>query len=151
MYIISAFVLVILLIAYLLVYSQPLCQEGFYGGNIGPLYCGDCNRVGKKGMNSCLSCNNCGWCVDPNGYGSCVLGDNTGSYFADCAQYFYNGGIAVAEGPPFAVNGPSIMYRKFVPGGLGSTHMGNNFYTRDTPLKSARRWAPTGNIRLFKN
>jgi len=164
MYIISAFVLIIILVAYLLVYSQPINQEGFYGedGGYGPQYCGDCNRRGEKGMNACLSCNNCGWCVDPNGYGSCVLGDYTGPYFADCAQYYYNGGMAVANGPPVAPYGPAVMpwYQKFIPwyGGFGdgninpqSSYMGNNFYNVNSPLKNTRRWAPTGDIRLWNN
>ena len=157
MYIFCAFIITIVLVCYLLVYSQNLYQEGF-DGDYGPQYCGDCNRRGAKGMNACMACNNCGWCVDPNGYGSCVLGDQNGPYFADCAQYFYNGGMAAVA--PF---GPPVMpwyQRFFLPwyGGFGENSInpnpspiGNTFYKTDTPLQSARRWRPNGNVRIMKN
>ena len=82
--------------------------------------------MGKKGMNQCLSCNNCGWCIDPNGYGSCVLGNSDGPLFAECAQYMYNGGIPIATNPPY---------------------IGNSFYNSNSPNDSARRWRAIGNIR----
>lgn len=179
LHLVSSLVLVLIVIVYLLVYSQNLYQEGFSnddGDFPSPSYCGDCNRRGKKGMNACLSCNNCGWCVDPNGYGSCVLGDYNGPYFADCSQYMYNGGISAFSGPPGgggpgpgvgggpgmgpnAPYGPAVApwYQMlFVPwyGGFGTgsinasaPYMGNSFYNNQTPLKSERRWRPTGELR----
>lgn len=77
-------------------------------------------------MNQCLSCNNCGWCIDPNGYGSCVLGNSDGPLFAECAQYMYNGGIPVSTATPY---------------------IGNTFYNGNQPYESARRWRAIGNVR----
>jgi hypothetical protein len=57
-----------------------------------PTYARDCNALGP---NECMQTSNCGWNVDPNYRGSCVAGDQNGPYFADSAQYYYNGGIGV--------------------------------------------------------
>jgi len=172
LHLVSSLILVVIVIVYLIVYSQKLYQERFDEeddqGIPAPSYCGDCNSRGRKGMNACLSCNNCGWCVDPNGYGSCVLGDYTGPYFADCAQYMFNGGISAFQGPrgpvgsrgaPNAPVGPANVpwYQMlFVPwyGGYGTgsinaaaPYIGNSFYNNNTPLHNARRWRPTGVVR----
>ena len=116
-------------------------------------------------MNACLSCNNCGWCVDPNGYGSCVLGDYSGPYFADCSQYYYNGGVTVNNGgvvkpiAPYGPPNPPWYQTLFVPWyggfGIGSINpspsiWGNEFYNAMTPLRSARRYRPTGVSRTMK-
>jgi len=172
MYLIYSFILIVVVITYLIVYSQPLFQEGFAGYS--PKYCGDCNTIGqKKGINGCMACNNCGWCVDPNGFGSCVLGDFNGPYFADCAQYFYNGGTAFSGPPVYPTQqgnvkapvvppyGPATVpwYQMLlVPwyGGFGQgsinpspSYWGNTFYNNYTPLKSARRYRPTGDYRMM--
>jgi len=115
MKLVYSLVVITLTIVYLIMCSFSKNEEGFYGGygggpdddyEGGPAYCQDCNRRGQLGMNACMSCNNCGWCIDPNGNGSCVLGDNRGPYFADCVQYYFNGGVAAL--PP--VMAP--LYRK---------------------------------------
>lgn len=93
----SITIMLLLVIYFIFLYSKN-DQEDFFGGSYGPSYC-DCNVRGQMGMNACLSCNNCGWCIDPNGNGSCVLGDQRGAYFADCVQYSYNGGIAASPYP----------------------------------------------------
>jgi len=127
-YIVSSLIIVILLIVYFILLSKGVAQiqEGFFSERFSEGGCRDCNRIGKKGMNQCLSCNNCGWCIDPNGYGSCVLGNSDGPLFAECAQYMYNGGIPVATENPY---------------------IGNTFYNSNQPYESARRWRAIGNIR----
>lgn len=115
MHLICALTITILFIIYILIYSQPLHQEGFYGNLPGPRYCGDCNQIGN--INKCMSCNNCGWCTDPNGRGTCVLGDQNGPYFADCINYAYNGGQMAAPPPIIAPYGPPIVpwYQRLIP------------------------------------
>ena len=127
-YIVSSLIIVVLLIVYFILLSKGVLQiqEGFFSERFSEGACRDCNRIGKKGMNQCLSCNNCGWCIDPNGYGSCVLGNSDGPLFAECAQYMYNGGIPVAAGNPY---------------------IGNTFFNDNQPYESARRWRAIGNIR----
>jgi hypothetical protein len=127
-YIVSSLIIVILLVVYFILLSKGVAQiqEGFFSERFSEGACRDCNRIGKKGMNQCLSCNNCGWCIDPNGYGSCVLGNSDGPLFAECAQYMYNGGIPIATGNPY---------------------IGNTFFNDNQPYESARRWRAIGNIR----
>lgn len=127
-YIVSSLIIVVLLLVYFILLSKGVAQiqEGFFSERFSEGGCRDCNRIGKKGMNQCLSCNNCGWCIDPNGYGSCVLGNSDGPLFAECAQYMYNGGIPVAIGNPY---------------------IGNTFFNDNQPYESARRWRAIGNIR----
>jgi hypothetical protein len=127
-YIVSSLIIVVLLVVYLIILSKGVAQikEGFFSERFSENGCRDCNRIGKKGMNQCLSCNNCGWCIDPNGYGSCVLGNSNGPLFAECAQYMYNGGTPVAIGTPY---------------------IGNTFYNGNQPDESARRWRAIGDIR----
>ena len=55
------------------------------------VYCPDCNRNEWMGENDCYNCNNCGWCIDPNGNGSCGIGSAGGPLFKDCRSWFYNG------------------------------------------------------------
>ena len=55
------------------------------------VYCPDCNRNEWMGENDCYNCNNCGWCIDPNGNGSCGIGSASGPLFKDCRSWFYNG------------------------------------------------------------
>ncbi len=97
-YIVSALIIIIILVVYFILLSKGVIpiQEGFFSERFSEGACKDCNRIGKKGVDQCMSCNNCGWCIDPNGYGSCVLGNSEGPLFAECAQYMYNGGIPIA-------------------------------------------------------
>ena len=182
LHLVSSLILTLIVIVYLRVYSQNIYQENFEEEDDAqpgkPDYCQDCNRRGRKGVGACLSCNNCGWCVDPNGYGSCVLGDYNGPYFADCAQYMYNGGITAAGGAggvpygpgggqylgpgsgasPFGPAKQSWYQMLFVPwyGGTGPgainpspDYIGNSFYNNYSPLKNPRRWRPTGMYRTM--
>jgi hypothetical protein len=127
-YIVSSLIIVVLLVVYFILLSKGVMQiqEGFFSERFSESGCRDCNRAGKKGMDQCLSCNNCGWCIDPNGYGSCVLGNSDGPLFAECAQYMYNGGIPVSTATPY---------------------IGNSFYNGNQPYESARRWRAIGNVR----
>ena len=127
-YIVSSLIIVVLLIVYFILLSKGIAQiqEGFFSERFSEGGCRDCNRIGKKGMDQCLSCNNCGWCIDPNGYGSCVLGNSDGPLFAECAQYMYNGGIPVSTATPY---------------------IGNSFYNINSPYESSRRWRAIGNTR----
>ena len=127
-YIVSSLIIVVLLVVYFILLSKGVMQihEGFFSERFSESGCRDCNRAGKKGMNQCLSCNNCGWCIDPNGYGSCVLGNSDGPLFAECTQYMYNGGIPVSTATPY---------------------IGNSFYNGNQPYESARRWRAIGNVR----
>lgn len=168
LHLVASFILIALVIIYILINSRQM-REGFDNNNgLYPGFCGDCNSRGKKGMNACLSCNNCGWCTDPNGYGSCVLGDQNGPYFAECANYMFNGGMSVpyparmrALGGNGNGNGNSndgayqLLYTPYF-GGTGPGYMnpapnyiGNTYYNTSSPLKSARRWRPTGDSRLM--
>ena len=125
-YIVSSLIIVVLLVVYFILLSKGVLQiqEGFFSERFSEGACRDCNRIGKKGMNQCLSCNNCGWCIDPNGYGSCVLGNSDGPLFAECAQYMYNGGIPVA---------------------IPNTYIGNTFDNNSDEI--SRRWRAIGDIR----
>ena len=126
-YIVSALIIIIILVVYFILLSKGVMpiQEGFFSERFAEGACRDCNRIGKnKGINECLSCNNCGWCIDPNGYGSCVLGNSEGPLFAECAQYMYNGGIPIAN--------PNL-------------YIGNTF--DDDTDYIARKWRAIGDIR----
>ena len=88
-YIVSSLIIVVLLVVYFILLSKGVVQiqEGFFSERFSEGACRDCNRIGKKGMNQCLSCNNCGWCIDPNGYGSCVLGNSNGPLFESARRW----------------------------------------------------------------
>jgi len=155
LYIVSSLILLILTFIYLLIYSQNIQKESFTGG---PVTCKDCNERGKQGAGKCLACNNCGWCVDANGYGSCVLGDYTGPYFADCSQYMFTGGISLIGNQPGKSSGS---YATLITPWTGNSsggyvnpsppYIGNTFYGVDSPLRSARRWRPKGGTRIVEN
>ena len=55
------------------------------------LYCPNCSKNNWMGESDCYNCQNCGWCVDPNGYGQCTQGDYKGPYFKDCRSWIYKG------------------------------------------------------------
>lgn len=182
-HLVSSLVIVLLVIIYLIIFSGRVV-EGFNDFITSPRYCGDCNTVGKKGIANCLSCSNCGWCVDPNGYGSCVLGDYTGPYFADCSQYTFGGNViypipngnangnangngngnangnangngngnangngnsngnkGAMTGLPFTVSTAGALQD------ISASPWGTSTYESRAPLRSGRRWRPTGLIR----
>ena len=60
-------------------------------GVVEEFYCQNCNQNGWRGESSCATCGNCGWCIDPNGSGSCVSGTAAGPLFADCSSWYYGG------------------------------------------------------------
>jgi hypothetical protein len=126
-YIVSSLIIIIILVVYLILLSKNIntIKEGFFSERFSEGGCRDCNRIGKKGMHECLSCNNCGWCIDPNGYGSCVLGNSTGPLFAECAQYMYNGGIPMA---------------------IPNTYIGNTFENSNSD-EISRKWRAIGDTR----
>ena len=128
---VSAILILAIAILYVAVYSQTLYNEGFQSFYY-PKYCRDCNRAGRRGPQACMGCQNCGWCVDPNGYGSCVLGDNRGPYFADCSQYYYSGGVGVT-GPPIGPS-PQPFYQFLVP------WYGREDLTKDATLRNLGRY-----------
>lgn len=126
-YIVSSLIIVVILIVYFILLSKGIIpiKERFFSKEITELKgCKDCNRTGKKGMNKCLSCNNCGWCIDSNDNGSCVLGNSNGPLFAECAQYKYNGGISVA---------------------IPNRYIGNTFDNNSDD--NTRQWRPRGDFR----
>ena len=67
-------------------------------------YCPNCRRNNWMGESQCASCDNCGWCIDPNGYGSCGLGDANGPYFKDCRSWYHRG--ICMRGPDCGLRGP---------------------------------------------
>jgi hypothetical protein len=54
--------------------------------------CPSCSNQDWLGESHCYKCNNCGWCIDRERYGSCVVGDMRGPLFReDCRSWFYKG------------------------------------------------------------
>ena len=53
-------------------------------------YCKNCNRNNWMGESDCAMCSNCGWCINPDGYGSCGIGDQQ-VQFKDCQSWYYQG------------------------------------------------------------
>ena len=146
-YYFHAVIIFLILIMYLLAYSRPLVNEGFEA-DFYPSYC-DCNQAGWDGQQACMSCNNCGWCIDPNGNGSCVQGDNRGPYFADCVQYYYNGEFGVSVAAPY---GPPVApwYQKFFVPWYGGHGGKSNGYFDYVDGNHKRRWVPMGKNRFYK-
>ena len=102
------------------------------------LFCKNCGLNGWRGQTDCYECNNCGWCIDPNGYGSCVLGGPSGPKFADCRSYFHKG--TCVYGPECGYDGPlyvaPIWYNPF-------TWWGPRRYRRRihrVPRRAGGRW-----------
>ena len=54
-------------------------------------YCKNCNRNEWMGERDCASCVNCGWCINPNGVGSCGVGTPSGPMFKDCRTWYHQG------------------------------------------------------------
>lgn len=76
---------IILIILCIIIYVSKT-KEGFYIMDQG--YCGDC---GKRGRFNCGKCMDCGYCVRPDGHGTCVPGDAKGPYFAeDCLNWEFS-------------------------------------------------------------
>ena len=68
------------------------------------MYCPDCNGNDWMGESDCFNCSNCGWCIDPNGNGSCARGSMYGPLFKDCRSWYYNG--QCMWGPQCGYQGP---------------------------------------------
>lgn len=57
-------------------------KEGYISSSFGSLYCSNCSHRNRK---KCAACNNCGYCINSNGNGECIVGDINGPYFRqDC-------------------------------------------------------------------
>lgn len=76
------------------------------------MYCPNCSKNNWMGESECYNCQNCGWCVDPNGYGQCTQGDYKGPYFKDCRTWIYKG--YCMWGPECGQRGP-IYVQRFPP------------------------------------
>jgi len=64
-----------------------------------------CRSCGYRSRATCGNCQNCGYCINRQGYGECVPGDNDGPYFRqDCAYYEYN------NADPLSVMYPDYIY-----------------------------------------
>ena len=156
LHLVASLIIVLFVIIYLIIFTKKNIETFAINRMRGFRSCGDCNTVGKKGIDKCLSCTNCGWCIDPNGYGSCVQGDFTGPYFADCTQFMFGGGLTVG-GPGSGQGGvnSSLTATPFTVSLAGAMQnpspspFGNTFYQTDAPLRSARRWRPPGDYRDY--
>jgi len=176
---VASLVIIVVLIIYLVIYTCRDSIDNFGNGISAFKSCGDCKTEGEKGAAQCLGCTNCGWCVDQNGYGSCVQGDYTGPYYADCAQFMFGGSLNIT-GPgtgeggtgKWSGNGNSIQGEEknnshggptvssitatpFVVSLAGAmtnvspSPFGNSTYNNNLPLRSSRRWRPPGTFRGY--
>lgn len=129
--------IVILIILIVIVIIYKLLNKRFnekYG-----YYCKNCNRNDWMGESDCASCLNCGWCINPDGHGSCGVGTFQGPLFKDCRSWYYQG--RCMWGPECDYSGP--------------------IYTVQTPFyyhwfnwnnwPYLRRWRYWGNKNRFNN
>ena len=109
-----------------------LCFLGLYVSNrqyeTYGVYCTDCGKNDWLGEQDCMSCNNCGWCIDPDLNGSCQKGDSSGPDFAECRSWYYNG--VCIWGPECDYQGP-IYTLPF--------YYGYNLFRRRRPWRRRRR------------
>ena len=102
--------------------------------------CSNCNRNNWIGESDCMSCNNCGWCIDPNGYGSCAIGNANGPLFKDCSSWYYNGvcmwGPQCGSVGPIYYDNPIIEY----PWYTRWWYMGRRPWRRHRPWRRRRRY-----------
>jgi hypothetical protein len=89
----SIIIIIILLLLYLYFSYFFKINENFLN------YC-DCNNFSYS-PNQCLSCANCGLCINSNGQTRCVQGDVNGPLFEkDCIKYI-PGGLGIPIRRPF--------------------------------------------------
>ena len=72
--------LIIVLIIIYLIYNSNVEYFNISDMNI----CNDCSYKSKL---ECLSCDNCGYCIDEYDNERCVSGDNNGPYFDKCYSW----------------------------------------------------------------
>lgn len=80
----AGIILLLLLVLLIMWFSSPNIKENFsdYYGQ----YCNDCSN---KTPNQCMTCANCGFCVDRYGNSKCVPGDYKGPYnYEDCYLWY---------------------------------------------------------------
>ena len=66
--------------------------------------CPNCSSNTWLGEDKCYSCNECGWCIDPYGNGSCARGNEYGPLYKQCRTWKYKGDCM--WGPDCGSNGP---------------------------------------------
>ena len=66
--------------------------------------CPNCSSNTWLGEDKCYSCNECGWCIDPYGNGSCAKGNEYGPLYKQCKTWKYKGDCM--WGPDCGSNGP---------------------------------------------
>ena len=86
---VNVILIVVLIIILSLIIYNILMKKNF-NENYG-LFCKNCNRNDWMGQSDCASCVNCGWCISPDGHGSCGIGDSTGPLFKDCQSWYHQG------------------------------------------------------------
>jgi hypothetical protein len=86
-------IIIFLLIIYFIYTNTSLINENF------GINCKNCDKNEWIGQQDCNTCNNCGWCIDDEGSGSCSSGNSTGPSTVQssdsppkiCENWFYNG------------------------------------------------------------
>ena len=114
------------------------------------LKCTNCNRNNWMGESDCMSCSNCGWCIDPNGYGSCGLGNANGPLFKDCRSWYYNGicmwGPECGSSGPVYYNNPIVEY----PWYTRWWYMGRRPWRRVRRYRRHHRFHPRRQMRMIR-
>jgi hypothetical protein len=88
--IINLYIALCVIIVFVYIYKLYMnanihATEG-YNDQVGQ-FCRDCSG---KTFNQCLSCFNCGWCVDKYGNSGCIGGDQNGPYnYESCAKWYH--------------------------------------------------------------
>lgn len=95
----SIVALIVIVVIYFMQKQNNIIMDENFG-----VYCPDCNGNDWMGESDCFNCSNCGWCIDPNGNGSCARGSMYGPLFKDCRSWYYNG--QCMWGPQCGYQGP---------------------------------------------
>mgnify|MGYP007128599256 CR=1 FL=1 len=95
-------IIIIIIVLYLISTQYNKIDENFDIIGYPRSFCRSC---GYKSRATCGNCQNCGYCVNRQGFGECVPGDNNGPYFRqDCVYYEYN------NANPLSVMYPDYIY-----------------------------------------
>lgn len=80
-------IIIILFVIYLLFWNKNTNVNAEHFNEESGRFCRTCS---EKTPNQCLSCFNCGFCVDKWGNSKCIGGDVNGPYnFEECAFWYY--------------------------------------------------------------
>ena len=120
--------LIVLIIIIIIISSKKILEKKF-NENYGYI-CKNCNRNDWMGESDCASCMNCGWCINPDGNGSCGVGTFKGPLFKDCRSWYYRGKLM--WGPENDYSGPIY---------TTNPHSYNNWF----------RWPVWNNLRFWGN